>query len=404
MNVPNEVARPTEVGNPAEVTNPTGVVELASALVRIPSVNPPGGEQPVADLLTTLLRDARLSVTRVPNPGHGDCVLAVLPGEDPADRARIFTGHLDVVGVSDAERARWASDPFSGEVHDGRLWGRGSTDMKGGVAAAVTAAIALRREGRTPPADVILVLTSDEEDLMTGSKAVAGHPLLARDADVVVCEPTGLRPCTTGRGRTWARLTLHGATGHGSAAGARNPIQHAADLIAALDAEDFSPTAAPDSPASFWRPLAIGAGVEPCVVPDTCTLTVDARLSPDHDPADIWERMDALIGRLRAVHPHLSVDVEVVDAREGWRTPTASGLISEVTDALGAEGLDAAPAVFAGTTDGTVLRRADATHGVRDVVILGPGDLALAHRENECVEVHQLETAQRVYRHLMTRC
>jgi succinyl-diaminopimelate desuccinylase len=171
--------------------------------------------------------------------------------------ARIFTGHLDVVPVSDAERARWASDPFAGAIRDGRLHGRGATDMKGGLAAMVVAASELARERRTPPGDVLLALTADEEDLMAGSKAVARHPLLARDADVVVGEPTGLRVCTAGRGRTWAKLTLRGATGHGSAGSGRNVIQIAAELIAALDAEDFSATATADSAASFWRPLAM---------------------------------------------------------------------------------------------------------------------------------------------------
>mgnify|MGYP003734820957 CR=1 FL=1 len=111
------------------------------------------------------------------------------------------------------------------------------------------------------------------------------------------------------------------------------------------------------------------------------------------------------VRQLKADSPDrtLRVDVEVVDRREGWRTPTASGLVDDAINALRAQGLDATPVVFAGTTDGTVLRRAGEGHGVREVVMLGPGDLALAHRENECVAVAELQTAQRVYRHLMTR-
>ena len=378
------------------------VLDLAASLVRIPSVNPPGAERAASDLVAGRLSDAGLAVTRVPVAGDRETLIAVLPGAGGVP-ARIFTGHLDVVGVSDAERARWSSDPFSGDVRDGRLHGRGSTDMKGGLAAMVVAASELAREHRTPPGDVLLVLTADEEDLMAGSKAVAGHPLLARDADVVVGEPTGLRVCAAGRGRTWARLVLRGATGHGSAGTGRNVIQVAAELIAALDSEDFAATAEADSPASFWRPLAIGAGVEPCVVPDACTLTLDARLAPGHDPDDVWARLAALLGRLRARHPALAVDVEVVDRREGWRTPAASPLVRQAMDAVAAEGIDPTPGVFAGTTDGTVLRRAGAGHGVRDVVIVGPGDLALAHRENESVAVAELDAARRLYRRLMLR-
>lgn len=378
------------------------VAELAAALVRLASVNPPGDEHAAVAHLDTHLTGHGFEVHRVPVPGHGDDLVALLPGRDEAP-ARIFTGHLDVVGVSPAERARWTDDPFAGRLRDGRLIGRGSADMKGGVAAMVTAAVQLRGEGRTPPGDVLLVLTTDEEDLMGGSRAVAAHPLLAREADVVVGEPTGLALCTTGRGRTWAHLTLRGATGHGSQPSGRNPIQCAADLIADLDAEDFTATAAPDSPASFWRPLAINAGVEPCVVPDVCTLTVDARLSPDHDPHDVWARLDRIVGRLRSRQPSLSVEVRVVDRREGWRTPTASALVAQAQRALDAEGLSPSPAVFAGTTDGTVLRRAGRGHGVRDVIICGPGDLAAAHRENESVALADLDAAVRLYRRLMLR-
>ncbi len=380
----------------------SAVSDLTATIVRLPSVNPPGNEHAAADHLAFHLTAAGLTPTRVPVPGHGDALIAVLAGRGEAP-ARIFTGHLDVVGVSENERSRWSDDPFAGLIRDGRLIGRGAADMKGGVAAMVTAAAQLHRHDRTPPGDVLLVLTTDEEDLMGGSKAVAGHPLLAREADVVVGEPTGLALCTTGRGRTWAQLTLRGATGHGSQATGRNPVQLAADLIAELDAEDFSATAAPDSPASFWRPLAIHAGVEPCVVPDTCTLTIDARLAPDHDPADVWSRLAAAIGRRRAADPALDVEVRVVDSREGWRTPAASGLVAQARAALDAEGLDPTPGVFAGTTDGTVLRRAGFGHGVRDVVICGPGALSAAHRENESVALAELDAAVRLYRRLMLR-
>lgn len=378
------------------------VVDLAARLVRLASVNPPGREHAASDLLFSFL-DAHLDATRVPNPPHGDCLIVRLPGRDPAAKARIVTGHLDVVPISDAEAARWASDPFSGHVADGRLHGRGSADMLGGVAALVCAVVELHQESRTPPADVLLVLTTDEEDLMTGSKAVAGHPLLARDADVVVAEPTDLVLCTAGRGRTWARITLSGATGHGSLADRPNPIQLAAQLIAALDAEDFTATTEPDTPASFWRPLAISAGVEPCIDPDQCSTVVDARLAPGHDPADMHARLDAILGRLRAAHPHLTISVTVVDSREGWRTPSASDLIVDATRALAAEHLPTVQAVFPGTTDGTILRRPSAAHPERDVIIVGPGSLAAAHRENESVGVQDLRTAKRVYRHLMLR-
>lgn len=382
------------------------VTDLTCDLVRLPTTNPPGAEHAASDLVADRLGAGGLDVVRVPVQGHGDAVLAVLPGADRAAPARIFTGHLDVVPVSAAERTRWASDPFTPELRDGRLVGRGASDMKGGVAALVTAALHLARERRTPPADVIVALTTDEEDLMSGSKAIADHPLLARDADLVVCEPTSLRPCKVGRGRTWASLTLRGRTGHGSSAGEPNAIELMVALLNRLATEDFSDAADIDHGVSFWRPLAINAGVEPCVVPDVCTLTLDARLVPDHSPDDVWRRLDAHLDVLRRHFPWTSVDVDVIDRREGWRTSPDAPLVRETfaaLDALGVPGPRPRDLAFAGTTDGTVLRRADASHGVRDVVIVGPGDLAEAHRENESVALAQLDQAVALYRALMLR-
>lgn len=376
------------------------VTSLAADLIRLPSVNPPGREAAASALVSGLLTDAGLHVARVPlGRGDRESLIGVLPGAGAAP-ARILTGHLDVVPVPASERPTWARDPFAGDITNGRLWGRGAADMKGGVAALLAAALEVRDAGYVPPGDVLLVLTADEEDLMGGSKSVAGHPLLARDADVVVCEPTGLRLCTAGRGRTWARVTVRGASGHGALASGPNPIELAARLIDALAAEDFAATAEPDSPASFWRPLAIRAGAEPCVVPDACTLTVDARLAPGHDPADVWLRFDALAARLTAGRD-VQVSRQVLDAREGWRTPGSAPLARGASEALAAQGLHAAASVFPGTTDGTVLRRPGPGHGVRDVVIVGPGDLADAHRANESVAIAELQAAVALYRRLL---
>lgn len=222
---------------------------------------------------------------------------------------------------------------------------------------------------------------------------------------MVVCEPTSLRPCTVGRGRTWARVTLRGQTGHGSRPSAPNAIESAMELLGQVAAEDFTDAADIDHGLSFWRPLAIEAGVEPCVVPDRCTLTLDARLVPDHAPDDVWVRLARVADRVRAAHG-ITIDVDVIDRREGWRTPPTAPLIRETLAALAAEGVPGPrphDLCFTGTTDGTVLRRPGANHGVRDVVIVGPGDLALAHRENESVEITELEAARRVYRRLMMR-
>jgi len=189
----------------------SSVVEMTRALVAADSQNPPGRERLVADVARQLLEPLCGSVAEVEAaPGRvslvgriGDCSRPTL----------LVNGHLDTVP---ADPNRWAHDPFGGEVADGRIWGRGTADMKGGVAAAIEAVLALGRAGIEPPCDVLFHLVADEErGGRFGTQALLDRGLITADA-CVVPEPTSLDVCIAERGLLHVDVLLHGRPAHAS--------------------------------------------------------------------------------------------------------------------------------------------------------------------------------------------
>lgn len=371
------------------------LLKTASDLVRIESYNPPGCEEEAGRYIMDFFRVRSIEAEAFPVEGNRFNVVARIPGKDDS-HAIAFTGHMDVVPVSPKEEARWTSPPFSGDIRDGYLHGRGSSDMKGGLSAAMVSMAAIKESKVTPPRDIYLIATVDEEDGMKGSKSILKEKFLEKIQLLVVCEPTGLKVCTAGKGRTYGTISIQGGTGHGSQGKGQNAIEAARKLMNLMDEEDFSIYEDTEFGSSFWQPLSIHAGVEPCVVPDELMLKIDARLVPNHDPKDIWRRLDLLIERLCNENPGYSVSYDVIDVREGWTVPEGSNNLIMVKDVYSKIGMPYKTSFFSGTTDGSILRR----KGI-ECLILGPGDLSLVHRENEKVSVSELIESFRIYREMM---
>lgn len=372
------------------------LLRFFSGAVKIPSVNPPGREEPMTEYLETFLRENRLEWERVSAEDGRFNLVVKLRGKRSTDSI-IFTGHQDVVPVSDEELRRWNCEPFAAEIRDGFLYGRGSSDMKGGLTAALYAMAVLRQNGIEPETDIIFAATVDEENYMKGSKNLLDSPLLDGARYLVVCEPTNLHLCIKGKGRTWAEVCVQGKTAHGSQAGAGdNALYTAVDLIQKIRHTELSGYSSPQNGESFWRTLAIQAGVEPQVVPDTCRFTVDARLAVGHPVGAVWEQLDGLISELQTEAPDTRVSYTVIDERPSWATAEDSPLVRLCKNALAQAGLAYIPDMFAGSTDASVLVRRGLTP-----VIIGPGDLSVVHRENECLELSQLYSAARLYLAMM---
>ncbi len=362
------------------------LISLVSDLIRLPSENPPGREVLVEQYLIQFCEKNNLRVERIPVISKRSNLIITLPDEE-GEKPLAFTGHMDVVPVGDNELLRWQTPPFEPVVQDGWLIGRGSADMKGGLACLLFAMSEFSRASIRPKRPIHLLVTCDEEDAMRGSRAFLEHPLMNKLSDLVVCEPTGMTLCRSSRGRTYGEVVIRGKTAHGSRPSVGvNTIDIAADIIRSLRTlnSEMSP------PISHWQPLFIHAGVEPGIIPDVCRLRLDCRIMPggscDHEIA----RLNGMLCEIAVAH-HVKIEFSVEDKREPWVTASDHRLVSKI-HSLG----DFEETTFSGSTDANIFREAGLVP-----VIIGPGDLSDVHHENERVSLKDLERAFILYKTLM---
>src|SRR5262245_14744529 len=187
-------------------------VELTRALIRYETINPPGNEQPCAEFLGGMLEQAGFAITYVPM-GENRANLIARIGGSPDKKPLCFSGHTDVVPLGVAP---WSVSPFAAEIADGKLYGRGSTDMKGGVAAFVAASLELAPK-LAGTAGLVLVITAGEERGCVGANLLAAtEGVLGEAGAMIVAEPTSNRPLVGHKGVLWVEGVAKGVTAHGS--------------------------------------------------------------------------------------------------------------------------------------------------------------------------------------------
>ncbi len=365
------------------------LVALTRELVRVPGENPPGQEEASALVLAGLCRDRGLAVeTDEVSPGRPNVVATLAGGDAPG---LLLLGHTDVVPVGTG----WTADPFSGELRDGCVHGRGSADMKGGLAACLIAVDAVRRAGVALPGPVHLAALVDEEDTGLGIRRYVdrGLPPLA---GCVVAEPTDLRTVVAARGDSYLDYRVCGRAAHsGDPSEGRNAIVGAARVVADLErwhaelAADRHPLVGPAT-------VSVGTvrgGQGTSIVAAECHLTVDRRLLPDEDPDVVLDAARARLDALDLARDDLTAEVAMTMAMPGFATPADHPWTTLVDGALADAGGPGLPvAGWTAACDGGFVARA----GV-PVVVTGPGSLDQAHRADERVDVAQLVTAARTY-------
>ncbi len=393
------------------------IVAFTAELIRVPTVNPPGeAYRDCAELMGRLLREAGFDVQYVEAEGLPEHtaehprVNVVGWGGGTGARKRIhLNGHFDVVPPGEG----WTVDPFGGVVKGGRIYGRGASDMKSGIAAAVFAVESLRRAGVDLEGAVDISGTVDEE---SGGFAGVAHLcrtglISARNTDyTIIPEPFGPdRVCVGHRGVYWFDVVARGRTAHGSMPYlGHNAIE---DMGAVLEAfrTGLAPalasrlSALPVVPEDSRRPSlnvnAITGGQageavqSPCVA-DRCTATFDRRFIPEENFGDVREEVERLIARVEAEDPgrHLTVvDRMVVHPVQA---PPRSPLVAAFSNAIRElRGGDPVLVASPGTYD---QKHFALIGGVQHCVAYGPGDLAQAHQPDESCAVDDLVACTQV--------
>lgn len=378
-------------------------IALTQELVRLRTVNDGSAtgvdvvEQPAAELVSALFTRFGWAhtVTEVA-PGRPN-VVAVIEGGGGSGPTLMFEGHTDVVTEGDPED--WSVDPYGAEIRDGRMWGRGTADMKSGVASMIHGVRGLQLAGPFP-GRIVLGVMADEEGMMLGAKAFAASPLAAEVDGVIVCEPEGYEVCTSARGGIRLRLDLAGVMAHGAMPQeGRSPIAAGARVVEALAAtqrwaiERYGTHPHAGSVTVTPTVLLGGDPDQLNVIPAHGVVGVDVRTIPGTDHAELTARVHAAAEEAAAAFG-VTVSLTVVDDRPAIEIaedhPVVAGLVAGHRHVHGeAPAFGAVP----GTTDGTILTR-DA--GL-PTVVYGPGGKWIAHQKDEFVEVREIGEYAQVY-------
>jgi succinyl-diaminopimelate desuccinylase len=367
------------------------VTELTAALVRIDTVNPPGNERAAADVCRKALEPFGATFEEVePQPGRTSLLARV--GNDHK-RTLIVNGHLDVVPI---DPSAWTHDPFGAEIVGDRMYGRGTTDMKGGIAAAICALNALQRSGRRPTCDVVFHLVADEErGGVLGAKTLADQDLIHGDA-CLVPEPTSLAIGVAERGLLVVDVTTIGTPAHGSQPqNGVSAIEKAAKIVLAVHAADFGETPHDllGKPTANVGVIAGGSGHN--TVAEWCKVTIDRRVLPGYDRqstiAGITERIEAIDD------PELRYEMEIGVFGEPSELDRNHPFVSQVQNAVASVLGTNPPIVGMGfTTDARFVRN---QAGV-PAVVCGPGDVERAHTNDEWISIEKLAAATAAYAEL----
>jgi acetylornithine deacetylase len=367
------------------------LVELTQRLVRAPGQNPPGEEAATAAVLEQVCRERGFAVHVIDvSPGRPN-LRAVLEGGDRP--GLLLLGHTDVVPVGDG----WTVDPFGGELRGGRLFGRGSTDMKGGLAASVVAMAAIRRAGVTLTGPVELAALVDEEEHGLGIRRfVADKP--RQYAACIVAEPTDLQTIIAARGDAYLDIVVHGLAAHsGRPEDGRNAIYGAAAIVTSLHnwhvelAEAAHPLVGPPT----WSVGLVSGGQGTSIVPAECRISADRRLLPDESATHVLEDVRARIDELGLDEQGLRAEVSMPMDMPGFETPPEHPLVLCADAALRDAGGPGLPLAgwSAACDGGFVARDLDVP-----TLVLGPGSVnEQAHRADESVDVAELVVAARAY-------
>lgn len=376
------------------------IVALTTALVEAPSVNPGGTEgDAVAVLAAAAERVGATVAVRTLAPGRPNLV-ATLPGGDGP--GVMFLGHSDVVPPGPG----WTGDPFAARIADGHIVGRGSTDMKGGLAAIVAAMDALRGETLSGP--VQLVCTVDEEEHGLGVRDLVGTPASyplhpGGYAGCVVAEPTAMETVVACRGASYIEIEIRGRAAHsGRPADGRNAIDAAAKVIDIIRADhdamqtDLDPLLG----AGTWNVGTIAGGQGISAVAPNCAIGIDRRLMPDEDAEAIAENLRAEVRRRGIDTDGIEVDIAVTMSMPGFRTSPDNQFVRAAVDAVTSVGATTSIGGWTAACDGGFVSR---DLGV-DCIVLGPGDITgQAHQPDESVAVNDLVTAAQAYAVLALR-
>ncbi len=390
----------------AAAVNEKDVIALTQKLVQIRSVYEPGksSEQAVAEFIAELLRSKGLKpLVEEVSPGRPNIICDWNGTGFNASKHKtlMFEGHTDV--VTEGDSSAWTHPPFAAKIVSGKLYGRGSADMKAGVAAAICALEAIRSIAPDLPGRIRLGIVCDEEGMMMGIKHFIeqGH---ANDVDgAIICEPEENEICLFQKGAMRVNVTFTGVMSHGAMPYAGvNPIAALTSFVEKVEELQRLEQARLGEHKflglPWFTPTIIKSPItgeaQHNVMPESAYLALDIRTVPGQDHDELLKELHQVARALEASTARLNIEIDSFESRPWTQTPKDNPLVTAVEKAY--------PHIFneppkyggvPGATDGTFLH----AWAHVPIVTIGPGLKTIPHQRDEYVDVADIVKSARLY-------
>jgi succinyl-diaminopimelate desuccinylase len=370
-------------------------IEFTRSLIQFDTTNPPGREAECVAYAAQVLEDGGFVIERQSFGENRMNVVAKLAGTDTDLAPLVFTGHLDTVPLGNAE---WAFSPFDGEIVDGRIYGRGSSDMKSGVAAMIGAALHLASiTAGKPTRGLTLVLTSGEETGCAGALHLLneGRNLLGEASAMIVGEPTANKVSTAHKGALFIAAKTKGATAHSSQPElGDNAIYKAAKAISKIEDYGFNQAPHPLLGSPTINVGMVSGGMNVNSVPDQAEFTIDIRTNASRDHMDFFNDLKQYLGD--NVELQTFTDMPAISTAI---TDPFTQLVIEACHAVLSREEPSDPLGLSFFTDASALN----THYQCPTIILGPGEPQAMHQTDEYCHVERIVEAQAIYTQIAER-
>lgn len=371
------------------MSQPPNPIALTQQLVRMNTINPPGQEDSCARHLGALLVQAGFTARYHAYGAGRTSLIATIGGGGP--RAPLcFTGHIDTVPLG---AAHWRMDPFAGDTDAGKLYGRGTSDMKCGVAAFTVAALNMASH-LSGTSGLSLVITAGEETGCEGAFDLYRNGVLGNAGAVVVAEPTANYPFVGHKGALWLRAKASGVTAHGSMPEKGvNAVYKAARAVTRLEGYRF---ANPTHPLMGQATLNVGTfhgGLNINSVPDQAEVGIDIRTVPTVDHKALIRSLAAELGPDVELEPLMDLEAVYTDADDPWMRSVFETMAPVI-------GEQPVPRVATYFTDAAALNLAFQNP---PTVILGPGEPQMAHQTDEYCVIDRIEQAVPAFEEIIRR-
>lgn len=366
-------------------------VKVLQEILRYNTVNPPGQEMKLAQYIAEKLAQYGIdSHTDYLADGRANVIGSIDGGKER--QGLLFNGHLDVVPPGELS---WRHDPFSGVIEDGKVFGRGASDMKGGLAAMVVAATLIAQADISLKGDLLIAGTAGEESDSIGAFDFLAKGYLKNVGAAVIGEPSNMKLFSATKGTLWIEFTTSGKTAHGSMPDlGNNAIMQMNALITELSHYQFDYTPHELLGDPTMNIATIKGGVKTNVVPDVCTLSIDMRTVPGQDHQTIINDFEKIIEALSVSVPGFQATLKVTNNRPPVETPVDSQFMMQgIKAADEALNVKLVPCGVNYYTDASVFVPKT---GI-PTIMFGPGDEKMAHQPNEYVEVEKYLDAIKFY-------